>query len=325
MKIKDMDWNYTDQVSIMENLYILMFYFITKQAVICFGEEGKQCIADACKEYGHYRGGLLAIEQESHGLERNVENFYGHYDLPRDPRTKQKYIHLDKHTAEEEFYACHFSNIWKWLDDIPLQECSPIGKIYCDNFHPAMWQGYNTHMEMTLPKIIVQGDEKCSFITKWIDNPTQTISCPFQDVKTLEWHYDDGLYVMNTIYSLLYFFLSRQLIESFSDKGINCTADALRTYGQYRGKLLAYIHAQTGHPISEESFLKYFDYPAYIIKRDQTKSYPAMYSQHSKNIWMLLEKNYHCHYTQNPAVLYDTYMGQYMWNGYLHYHSDDIR
>ncbi|MDD6810497.1 MAG: hypothetical protein PUD93_01320 [Lachnospiraceae bacterium] len=325
MKIKDIDWNYKNQVSILENLYILLFYFITRKAVDYFGDEGCQCIADACTEYGHYRGGLLALEQKSHDLELNVTNFYGHYDLPRDPRTLQKYIHLDPHAAEEEFYSCHFSNIWKWLEDIPLSECSPIGKIYCDYFHPAMWQGYNTHMKMTLPKIIVKGDEKCSFVTSWDDCPKETVSCNFEGVDTINWHYEDGLYVMNTIYSLLYFFLSNELMCRFGDRGIDCVIDGISTYGTYRGKLLAYIHSQTNHSNSKSSFIKYYDYPDYLCACDTTKEYPAMFSTHSRSIWSLLEKNYPCGSKMKPSEIYDTYMGACMWTGYNNYSPDDER
>lgn len=318
MKISEIDWNYNDQVSMMENLYILLFYFTARQAVDNFGEKGRKCMADSLTEYGHHRGALLAMEHDRHHYEHNVTSFYKHYDLPRDPRTRQKFIHLDEHTAEEEFYACHFSNIWKMLEDLPLDTCSEIGKIYCDYFHPAMWQGYSAHMNMTLPQIIVKGDSKCSFVTTWDDCPDHTIHCKLTGAEKIDWHYDDGLYVMNTIYALMFFFLINGLLTDFAEEGVKCAVSAIRAYGDYRGRLLSYIHQEQGLPICRDSFFKHYDYPDYICRVDESKNFPAMLSPHSCAIWNMLNHNFG--YTAediSPCSLYHAYMAEAMWEGYI--------
>lgn len=159
-----MDWNFENEVSTLENLYGLIFYFMARETVDTFGKEGEEAVKRAMTKYGKFRGGLLRKEHEKKGIEINVKNLFENYDLPQDPRTSRKRFVLNETEKISEYYSCQFAEMWQMLDG--TQNGSPIGALYCEAFHPAMYSGYDPRISLNLPKTFTYGHDCCRFEVK---------------------------------------------------------------------------------------------------------------------------------------------------------------
>ena len=178
-----MDWNFDNEVSALENLYGLIFYFMARETVDTFGKEGEEAVKRAMAKYGAYRGGLLRKEHEKKGIEINVKDLFEHYDLPQDPRTNRKRFVLNETEKISEYYSCQFAEMWQMLDG--TQEGSPIGALYCEAFHPAMYAGYDPRISLNLPKTFTYGDDCCRFEVKMqLDPEKETPAQKEKDEKT---------------------------------------------------------------------------------------------------------------------------------------------
>lgn len=162
-----MDWNFENEVSTLENLYGLIYYFMAKETVDTFGKEGEEVVKRALKKYGNYRGKLLRAEHDKKGIEANVKNLFEHYDLPQDPRTNRKRFVMNEKEKVSEYYSCQFAEMWQMLDG--TEKGSPIGTLYCEAFHPAMYEGYDSDISLNLPRTFTYGDDHCRFEVKMED------------------------------------------------------------------------------------------------------------------------------------------------------------
>ena len=161
-----MDWNFDNPVSAIGNIYCIMYYYVAAAICDAFGDAGEASVRAGLLRYGHARGQMLAWRQEKDGHERNVKNFFTYYDLPGDSRTTRNRWLLTETEAESKNFSCQMADIWKILEGVPLDGgVTKIGSMYCQVFHPAMWEGYRSDMHVDLKQAFSYGDNCCHFYT----------------------------------------------------------------------------------------------------------------------------------------------------------------
>jgi len=147
-----------DGIAIMAKLY----YFLAKEMIDNFGDEGEQALRRAVRNFGKSRGETLRQRHNEKGLPINVESLFSDYDLPssNDHDDVRNKIQLDEDNRVSETMICHLQQIWQELGG---EEGNRIGAIYCDEFHPHMWAAYDAAIHTELPKLLTKNDPHCRF------------------------------------------------------------------------------------------------------------------------------------------------------------------
>lgn len=110
------------------------------------------------------------------------------------------------------------------------------------------------------------------------------------------WQFEDPISALSNIYGFLYFFLAKEMTESFGEQGEEALRRALTAYGNYRGRLLRERHEQQGITPNIKSFWENYDLPydkrttrnRHVIA--EYESYSECYTCQFNDIWRLLEK-----------------------------------
>jgi hypothetical protein len=140
------------------SLYALMYYYLAKE-FMTLGVEGEKALRRGIRNYGKARGNRLRKRHLDTGMSINIETLFTNYDLPGDSQSKRKQIKLTENERESYTFNCGLEMIWG-----SLEEGDPLGSIYCDEFHQAMWGAYKEGTLVELPKLLTKGDPHCHFL-----------------------------------------------------------------------------------------------------------------------------------------------------------------
>lgn len=140
------------------DLWALMYYHFAKEMLDSFGKDGEEALRRAIRSYGRERGIRLRNRHEELGLPINIKSLFEHYDLPGHPDNRRRREILEEDQLLSYILYCPYRKIWadRGGDD--------IGRIYCEEFHHAMWQAYRDDIVVKIPEILTKGDEHCRFI-----------------------------------------------------------------------------------------------------------------------------------------------------------------
>lgn len=143
-------------------LYAKLFYFMGKEMIDTFGEDGEQALRRATQKLGFSRGETLRERHKAQGLPINVRTLFEHYDLPKAKNhdAVRNRINLDEDSYVSETLDCHLQQIWEELGG---EEGNYIGSIYCDEFHWAMWSAYDEDIVTEIPELLTKYDPCCRF------------------------------------------------------------------------------------------------------------------------------------------------------------------
>jgi len=147
-----------DAVALMAKLY----FFMAKEMLDTFGDEGEQGLRRAIRNFGVSRGEALREQHENIGLPIDVESLFNNYDLPygKDHYQVRNIIQFDQDNRVSETMICHLQEVWHELGG---KEGKRIGSIYCDEFHQAMWGAYDQNITVDLPSLLSKDDPCCRF------------------------------------------------------------------------------------------------------------------------------------------------------------------
>ncbi len=295
-RLASYDWRFDDKISVYSNIYAFLYYYLADEAIQRFGDDGAKAVADGLTRYGHFRGAMLRTMQIKKGLEINVENFGLYYDLPKDERSNAKNFMRTKTGCYSEYYSCQFSDIWKMLEGIPLDQPSRVGKLYCDYFHCAMWDGYCHGMKIEIPKMITGTDSYCIFHTSLdstVDqDPTHGV---LKEADMMNWNFDEPVAAIGNIYCMMYFFVAEAICRAFPEGGEASVRAGLLRYGHMRGQLLAWHQKQNGLEIHVKNFFDHYDLPSdarttrnrWLLTESEAES--KNFSCQMADIWKILE------------------------------------
>ena len=321
-RMRDYNWNFDDPVSAYTNFYVMLFYCLADEAYERCGEKGKEAVADGMTRYGNFRGALLRTRHVRQGHPINVYSYETFYDLPRDVRTTAKEFMLSETGYYTEFYTCPFSDIWKMMEGVPFDQTTVVGRMYCDYFHPAMWEGYCKGMRLELPKIISATDDYCIFYTA-LDSqadldPTHGLVGQWD---TVDWNIDNPTSAMSNIYVMMFYFLADAFLRDLGDEGEDIVAKGLTKYAHLRGGMLAKRHKEMGLEINVKNFHEHYDLPGDPRTENETVSCGENSSRllthacHMEKIWKALEGVGPDQPTKIGS-LYCRYFHPAMWEGY---------
>lgn len=255
-----MNWNFGNEISMYSNIYGLIFYFLTNEMLERFGDAGEACARAATTDYGRFRGRLLWKDHEKKGLPRNLKTFQANYDLPTDERSKKSgKQEVGPGETRSQTYTCQFSDLWKLLAGQSMDADSLVGRIYCEQFHPAMWEGYDSRLVVELEEFLARGDGVCRFHTITLGEERDIPCYMPEGVEGYDWKYEDKVEVMGNICAFEYYFLVSACIKEFGDEGEEAMRAAVRKYGSYRGGLMAQYHDILGLEKTIENFFEHFD------------------------------------------------------------------
>ena len=143
------------------DLWGLMYYHLAREMIESFGDDGEKALRRAIRNYGHERGARLRKRHEEMGLPINIKSLFTHYDLPTHPGDVRRREILKDDELLSYILVCPYQKLWA------AHGGNDIGKIYCEEFHQAMWEAYRDDIVVEIPEILTKGDEHCRFVVHY--------------------------------------------------------------------------------------------------------------------------------------------------------------
>ena len=140
--------------------YTLLYGYIARQLLEQFGEPGEKAVREATRRFGVDRATVTRAKHLAVGAKINMLNLFTLYhDLPGDPRFRRELQEINSQERVSHTLVCPMADTWKAHGQMA------IGRIYCEEFHPACYSAYAYgHTQVNLAKTLTQeGDEYCAF------------------------------------------------------------------------------------------------------------------------------------------------------------------
>lgn len=140
-----------------------LYYFMAKEVVDEFGEEGKEVVKKAVWKYGEARGKEIQKVVKDKGLPLTVENLGKYYDLPLSYAWKSDKLKKEENYLEKKVTYCPFAEEWKKYGG------EELGLIYCLQ-DEALRVSYNPDFEFKQFTNTLNGCPDCHTILKRKDD-----------------------------------------------------------------------------------------------------------------------------------------------------------
>ncbi len=140
--------------------YTLLYSFLGRSLIDAFGVAGEKALREGTRRYGRDRGEASRKMHESLNVKINMQSLFSvGGDLPPDPRFRRELQELNSEERVSHTLVCPMADIWKAYGE------AYIGRIYCEEFHPACYSHYafdygHVNLGMTLTQ---EKDEYCDF------------------------------------------------------------------------------------------------------------------------------------------------------------------
>lgn len=140
--------------------YTLLYSFLGRSLIDAFGVAGEKALREGTRRYGRDRGETSRKMHESLNVKINMQSLFSvGGDLPPDPRFRRELQELNPEERVSHTLVCPMADIWKAYGE------AYIGRIYCEEFHPACYSHYafdygHVNLGMTLTQ---EKDEYCDF------------------------------------------------------------------------------------------------------------------------------------------------------------------
>lgn len=223
-----------EEIQIMNfgDAFTMIYGCISQRLMDEFGFDGERAVRKGTRYYGKSRGLASRETHLKHGLKINLENLFTRfYDLPPDPRFRRELQELNPQERVSHSLVCPMADTWAHYG------MKVIGRIYCEEFHPACYGHYAYEQTMVnLGKTLTQdGDDYCEFnlLLRPEDMP------PALRVKCFEEYDPDyvapqvddppigGREGFGTLAIKAYYYLMMAASEELGDKGEGAVASAL--------------------------------------------------------------------------------------------------
>lgn len=213
--------------------YTLLYSFIGRELIDEFGVEGERALREGTRRYGRDRGLHSRERHQKLGVKINMKSLFSiGGDLPPDPRFRRELQELTPEARISHTLVCPMADIWKAYGE------REIGRMYCEEFHPACYDNYaygygHTNLAKTLTQ---EFDEYCAFnvVLRAEDLPDELKPKCFSEydpgyvAPTVEQAKANGKRGFETLSIKLYFYLLETAEESFKDLGREAVARALK-------------------------------------------------------------------------------------------------
>ena len=154
-------YSYEEQcVMDLSDNYTLLYSFLGREVLDAFGVEGERAFREGTRRYGRDRGQCSREKHQALGVKINMKSLFSvGGDLPPDPRFHRELQELNPEERVSHTLVCPMADIWKAYGE------RAIGRMYCEEFHPACYNHYafdygHTNLAKTLTQ---EKDEYCAF------------------------------------------------------------------------------------------------------------------------------------------------------------------
>jgi len=144
----------------LQDSYTIMYAFIVRSMLDECGLEGEAAVREGTRRYGADRGIKSRQNHINMGEKVNMKNLFSlGFDLPTDPRFRRDRQELNPQERISHTLVCPMADVWKTIGE------KDIGRIYCEEFHPACYGAYGYgYTQVNLARTLTQdGDDYCSF------------------------------------------------------------------------------------------------------------------------------------------------------------------
>lgn len=154
---------YTYEQKCLMNLgdsYTLLYGFIAGSIIEACGLEGDAAVREATRQFGYDRAEVTRKKHLAAHAKINMLHLFNLYhDLPADPRFRRELQQINPQERVSHTLVCPMADIWKEYGQMA------IGRIYCEEFHPACYSHYAfDRTQVNLSKTLTQeGDDYCDF------------------------------------------------------------------------------------------------------------------------------------------------------------------
>lgn len=185
-----------------QDVWPKLYYHIAHSLIRDFGIKGEKAIRVGLRKYGVDRGTALRKLHIENGYPINMYTLFSVYDLPDDPRCRRRSIRLNKSERLSETLVCPIADLWISYG------AKDLGRIYCEEFHHAMYGAYAAGTQVNLGQTLTQeGDSHCRFSVYYREANTEGDfdgrELNFDDVH--EMPYRDGIeMIVVKLYNNLY-------------------------------------------------------------------------------------------------------------------------
>lgn len=154
-------YTYEEQcVMDLSDNYTVLYSFLGRELLDEFGVEGERALREGTRRYGRDRGQCSRERHLALGVKINMQSLFSvGGDLPPDPRFRRELQELNPEERVSHTLVCPMADIWKAYGE------REIGRMYCEEFHPACYNHYaydygHTNLSKTLTQ---ECDEYCAF------------------------------------------------------------------------------------------------------------------------------------------------------------------
>lgn len=141
-----------------QDVWPKLYYYIAKELIDKYETEGERALRDGIRRYGYHRGSALREQHVQWGYPINMYSLFMAYDLPDDPRFRRRAIRLNKNERLSETLVCPIADLWIQYGG------KDLGRIYCEEYHHAMFGAYAPGSQTNLGETLTQeGDDHCRF------------------------------------------------------------------------------------------------------------------------------------------------------------------
>lgn len=144
----------------LQDQYTIMYAFIVRKILEEWGFEGEAAAREGTRRYGNDRGLARRKHNLSLGVKINMKTLFSVCsDLPPDPRFRRYRRKLTEQERISRTLICPMAEMWD------IYGAREIGRIYCEEFHPACYMAYAYgYARVNLARTLTQdGDQYCSF------------------------------------------------------------------------------------------------------------------------------------------------------------------
>jgi len=223
----DSNYKYSLEESRIINLqdsYTIMYAFLVRGLLDECGLDGEAAAREGTRRYGADRG---LKSRETHinlGEKVNMLNLFTlKHDLPPDPRFRRDRQELNPQERISHTLVCPMADVWADIGE------KAIGRIYCEEFHPACYSTYAYgYTQVNLAKTLTQdGDNYCSFsvILRPENLPEDLRSVCFAEYDsnfvppTIVQNCPDAKSGFNSLWVRLYYYLLESAEERLGEAG----------------------------------------------------------------------------------------------------------
>lgn len=143
-----------------QDCWSILYMKLGRSLLDVFGVEGESILREAVRRYGRDRGSALRERHLACGLKPNLYNMFNYYDLPLNTQYRQNKVRSTETERLTHTRSCPIADLWKAGGELAL------GRMYCEEFHHAMFGAYNCHIQINLAQTLtMEGIDYCCFAT----------------------------------------------------------------------------------------------------------------------------------------------------------------